>query len=303
MPELPEVETTINSLNKTVKGLRILDVWSNYNSKYHIGKNNIKDKKYFSSFIKTITGQKIISARRIAKNILIDLGNDITILVHMKMTGHFLYGNFEKVGGLWKASDKGPLQDPMNRFVRMVFTLSNGQFLAFSDMRRFAKVCYFPTETWREFGDLKNIGPDPMQKNLTLKLFKERLLKKPYGKIKQVIMDQEIIAGIGNIYSDEILWASGIHPLSNPLKIPESKFKAAFSAMKKILKKAIESGGDSMSDFRHLDGRKGGYQNFHKAYRLTGTKCSFPLCNGQITKIKLGGRSAHFCAIHQIKFQ
>src|SRR3989344_459110 len=96
MPELPEVETTIRSLNRTVKGLRIIDVWSSYDSSFHHGKNNIKDVSYFKKFRKAVTGKKILSAERIAKNIIINLSGGISILVHMKMTGHFLYGKYKK---------------------------------------------------------------------------------------------------------------------------------------------------------------------------------------------------------------
>jgi formamidopyrimidine-DNA glycosylase len=304
MPELPEVETTVRSLNNKVKGLRITKVWSSYNSSFHKGKNNIKDVPYFKLFREKVTGQKILGAERRAKNILIDISGGATILIHMKMTGHFLYGDFvsEKNGihETWKPKQKtGPLSDPMNAYIRMVFSLSNGKQLAFSDLRKFAKIYFFETKEKQISSDLKHLGPDPLDAKFNLNDFKKRLLTKPLGKIKQVLMDQEIISGIGNIYSDEILWASGIHPLSAPSKIPNDLLAKAYNSMKKILEKAIQTGGDSMSDFRRLDGTPGGFQNFHKAYRLTGLPCQKKGCRGKIERIKVGSRSSHFCPVHQ----
>lgn len=302
MPELPEVETTVRSLNRKVKNLRIIDVWSSYDSAFHSGKNNIKDVKYFKKFKKSVTGKKILGAERIAKNIIINLSDNISILVHMKMTGHFLYGKYEKSGNTWQPTEKGPLNDPMNRFIRVVFTLSNGKHLAFSDLRKFAKIFYFPTEEKTSLPDLRAIGPDALSSSLSFLKFKKQLLKKPNGKVKQIIMDQSVIAGIGNIYSDEMLWEAGIHPFSKPRKVSDLKLHKTFKVMQKILKTAIKTGGDSTSDFRGIDGRPGGYQHFHKAYRQTDKPCQKPSCGGKITRLKMGGRSAHFCPYHQIKY-
>lgn len=305
MPELPEVETTVRALNRKVKGLQIIDIWSSYNSLFHKGKQNIKDPDYFKSFRKKLLNKKIIGVERRAKNILIDIEGGITILVHMKMTGHFLCGEYEKSSNkTWLPKNKsGALNDPPNRFIRLLFKLSNGKNLAFSDMRKFAKVCYFPTKEKGTFVELKKLGPEPLSKNFSSQKLKDVLLKKPNGKIKQVLMDPEIISGIGNIYSDEILWYSEIHPLSRPSKIPDEKWLVLYKNMKAILENSIKTGGDSMSDFRRIDGTKGGFQNFHKAYRKTNLPCVKKHCTGKIERIKIGGRSAHFCPIHQMLFK
>ncbi len=302
MPELPEVETTVRSLNK-LSGLSIKDFWTSYNSPFYKGKENIKDKKYLELFKKNIINKQILSAERRAKNILIHLSGDITILVHMKMTGHFLHGEYKFKKNNWKPKDeKGPLNDMHNKFIRAVFILSDGKHLAFSDMRKFAKINFFNTDTINKHKELSKLGPEPLDKKFSFENFKKVLLKKPNGKIKQVLMMPEIISGIGNIYSDEILWASDIHPFSSPIKIPDSNLKKAFEAMREILESSIKTGGDSMSDFRRIDGTKGGFQNFHKAYRKTNDRCSKRNCLGVIKKMKIGGRSAHFCNLHQKTF-
>lgn len=294
MPELPEVQTTVDGLNRTVKNQKIIDVWTSYKSSFYVGKDDIKNKKYFPIFKSQIIGKKILRTERHGKNILINLSDGITILAHMKMTGHFLYGEykFDKKNNKWETQETS-LQNPFNQFVRLVFSLSSGKHLAFSDMRKFAKVCLI------EKNNLPEIGPDPLSAKFSAKNFAERLLLKPNGKIKTVLMDQSIIAGIGNIYSDEILWASSIHPLQKIAKIPKEKFKILLSNTKEILQKSIKMGGDSMSDYRNIKGEKGDFQNCHKVYRQTGKKCQKNDCDGLIKRILVGGRSTHFCPKHQ----
>ena len=281
MPELPEVETTVKGLNKTVKRKLITGVETSYKSDYHKGKDNIKDPKFFKDFKKRVVGKRILEAKRRAKNILIHLSGGETIIVHMKMTGHFVY-------------DK-----PGIKFVRLKFALDNGKSLLFSDMRKFAKVTVVKTAALENSPHLKNLGPEPLDNNFGFKAFEARLLGRPKGKIKQVLLDQSLISGIGNIYSDEILWRAGIHPLSRPDKIPEKNLKFAFRAMKELLRKGLDLGGDSTSDYRNIEGDKGKFQNHHMAYQRTGEGCLKPACRGKMGRIVVGSRSAHFCDRHQ----
>jgi len=311
MPELPEVTTTANKLNKILPGLKITSIWTNYDSPYFYGKENIKDPKYFINFKKEIVGTRIKSSYRVGKNVLIDIEGPRTILIHMKMTGHVLYGNYkrstieemsngkrQKVRG-WIPVDKGPLQDKFNQYIRLVFELSNGKFLVLSDARRFAKVCLISDGKIENFKDLKDLGPDPTKKEFNFKIFKEILNKKPEGRIKNVLMEQEIISGIGNIYSDEALWMTGIHPEENPKKLTDNEMKELLKNIKTILKKGIDFGGDSTSDYRQPDGTPGNFQKHHKVYRRKGQKCLLPKCSGKIIRLVVGGRSAHFCDTHQ----
>ncbi|MDP2642104.1 MAG: DNA-formamidopyrimidine glycosylase [bacterium] len=281
MPELPEVQTTVNGLNRTVKGRKIVNVKTSYNSSFHAGKDNIKDPAFFKVFKKKVVGQKILKAERRAKNILVHLSNKYTVIVHMKMTGHFVYDR-----------QKTP-------FVRLDFTLDNGKHLVLSDMRKFAKVTLVKTAELEKCLHLEHLGPEPLTSNFKLTDFKTQLLKRPGGRIKQVLMDQSLIAGIGNIYSDEILWRAGVHPLSIVSKIPDKNLKLMFEAMKETLKKGIDFGGDSMSDYRNIKGERGKFQDYHEAYRRTGKPCTKKGCGGVITRTVVGARSAHFCPVHQ----
>ena len=285
MPELPEVQTTVNGLNRTVKGRKIVGIWNSYNSPYYHSKEEIKNPKFFKKFTKKVVGQKILKAERRAKNILIHLSDGDTILIHMKMTGYFFYNPHKEA-----------------EFIRLVFTLDNGKTLAFSDMRKFAKVTLVKTKELKDSLHLKDLGPEPLDKNFQFRIFNFQLNKRPRGKIKSVLMDQTLIAGIGNIYSDEILWRAGVHPVSHINKIPEKNFKEMFKAMKEVLKKGIDFGGDSMSDYRNIKGEKGKFQDHHRAYRRTGKPCLKRGCKGTIYRVAVGTRSAHFCSVHQKLF-
>lgn len=288
MPELPEVQTTVSGLNRVVTGLVITDVWTEYNSPYYHGKDSIKDPEYFKYFKKTIKNSKVTGVTRRAKNILIHLSNDHTILIHMKMTGHVMYGNYNK-------------KDPFNQYIRLIFYLSNGKTMELCDTRKFAKVTLLPSKIMHETVHLKGIGPEPLEKDFTFKVFKEQIYKKPNGKIKIVLLDQTIIAGIGNIYSDESLWRAGIHPESIVNKIPEEKLKELYKAIQKTLSMGIDFGGDSMSDYRNIDGERGKFQEKHMAYRRNKQPCLKKGCGGKIIRIVVGGRGTHLCDTHQIK--
>lgn len=287
MPELPEVQTTVSGLAHVLPGLTIVDVWTEYNSPYYHGGDTIKDPKYFEYFKKTIIGAKINSVTRRAKNILIHLSNDHTILIHLKMTGHVMYGDYDRT-------------DPFNRFIRFIITLSNGKTMELCDTRKFAKVTLLPSPTMHETVHLHDLGPEPLERDFTFTIFKNQIKSQKNKKIKLVLLDQSIIAGIGNIYADESLWRAGIHPESLVKKIKDNKLKMLYKAIRETLAKGIDFGGDSMSDYRNIDGKRGKFQEQHRAYRKTGTKCMKKGCKGIIKRIVVGGRGTHFCPIHQV---
>ncbi len=302
MPELPEVETTVRGLRKHIVGQPITDVWTSYNSAFHYGKPSIKDPVYFRMFRQSVTGTHATNIERRAKNILITLSSGDTILIHMKMTGHLLYGRYEfnKKANSWKAAEhQVALLDPFNAHVRLVFTFANGEHLAFSDMRKFAKVMLIKKGDALNHPDLTHLGPEPLHRNFTLAELTARLSKKPKSPIKSVLMDQHVLAGIGNIYSDEILWSAGIHPKRSPASLSPAELSAIFQHTREILNRSITLGGDSMSDYRNIYGEKGGFHPYHNAYRQHGKVCTKPGCGGIIERIVIGGRSTHFCPRHQ----
>jgi formamidopyrimidine-DNA glycosylase len=308
MPELPEVTTTVNGLKKALKGVTFLDVWTNLSKDNPIKqfKNTIKDKGFFIKFRKAIKNAKVLSVERRAKNILIHLSNRQTILIHLKMTGHIIVGkyNFNKKENKWSPdeNERKALHDPYNRFIHAVFTLSNGKHMVFCDSRKFGKITILDTSTVHESIHLKDIGNEPLDKNFSFENFKERILLKPNKNIKTVLMDQSVIAGIGNIYSDEMLWLSGIHPESKPTNIPNKNLEMLYKSMREVLNKGIDFGGDSMSDYRDVNGERGNFQNHHNVYRKNKESCGKKGCKGVIMRKVLDGRSAHFCNTHQKLF-
>jgi len=289
MPELPEVETTVNQLKKKVPGRTFINVWTD-------ASKIIKKPKNFEEFKKNIKGKKIQKIWRRGKNIIFDLSGGLSLLIHQKLTGHLLIGNWatQRVPriGNWEPLNKGPLQDLVNRYIHLIFWLSGDLMLALSDLRKFAKVELWNQDELENSKEFKELGLEPLEKDFTFEKFKEVIAKKQ-GKIKQILMNQNVIAGIGNIYSDEILWEAKIHPFQNISKLKEDNLKKIYEAMKKILKKAIELGGESISDFRDTEGKKGRFDILRKVYRREGEKCS--RCGTIIKRIKIGGRSAHFC--------
>jgi formamidopyrimidine-DNA glycosylase len=301
MPELPEVQTTASMLHPLVRNRKIIFVWTDLNSPYFKGKENIKDPIYFKKFQKEVVGKKILKVWRRAKNVLIDIEGEKTILIHMKMTGHLLYGKYEfnKKSKKWSPVDKKSLlNDPFNRFIHLVFTLDNGEHIAFSDMRKFATVSLIrDKDAFKE--KMNIIGPEPLENSFTQEVLRKRLLLKPNGDIKTVLMNHEIIAGIGNIYSDEILWSTNIHPERKVKSLSKKDFSNVLKWTKKLLSKGIDFGGDSMSDYRNPLGERGKFQNEHQAYRKTGEKCKKKNCKGIIQRKVIGQRSAHFCDTHQ----
>lgn len=306
MPELPEVQTTVDGINRRAKKQTIVAVWTDLAVAHPIKQfvGTIKDATFYKKFQKIVVGATITKADRRAKNILIHLSNDYTILIHMKMTGHMMYGQYthNKLENKWypHTSEKNlALKDPYNRFIHLVFSLANGKNLVLSDVRKFAKVTLIKTSEIFESIHLKHHGPEPLSETFVLEDFKNRISKKPNSSVKQVLLDPKIISGIGNIYGDEILWESGVHPLRLVKNIKQKEFSLMYKAMKNILKRGIDFGGDSMSDYRDIDGKKGRFQNNHNAYRLTGSTCKKKGCKGKIVRIIVGARSAHFCETHQ----
>jgi formamidopyrimidine-DNA glycosylase len=316
MPELPEVQTTVDGLNKTVKGKIITDVWTDIavaspSLPHHL--TSTKSAAFFKTFKKLVIGTKIIKAERRAKNIFIHLDNSQSIWIHMKMTGHMMYGRYEfdTKSKQWlpsKDEKNAALRDPYNRFLHTVFTLRDPQSLrpaaaqnlhqlVLSDVRKFAKVTMLPTAS---IDTALDVGPEPLTSAFTLSVCAMQLQKRPSRPVKEVLLDQKIISGIGNIYSDEALWLAGIHPLRPVQEITKPEMKKLYEAIKIVLEKGVDFGGDSTSDYRDINGERGKFQAAHNAYRMTGKLCKKRGCTGTIVRIPFGGRGAHFCPVHQV---
>jgi len=276
MPELPEVQTTVSNLKNKIVGLRIVDVW--------VDTPQLIKKPSWVEFKKQTKGAKIEKISRRGKNILIYLDSRFKIqdsrilLIHQKLTGRLLYGTWIMKHGAWTPIQKVPVEEKANQYIHLLFFLSNGKMLALSDLRKLAKVILGPAEEILNLKDIKKLGPEPLEKSFNVEKFIKTLRQaQDKRKIKEVLMDQEIIAGIGNVYSDEILWQAKIHPFKPARRLGSKELKDLYQALKDVLEKAVKLRG---TDIRRV-------------YQREGELCF--RCGTKIKRIKIGGRSAHFC--------
>ena len=285
MPELPEVETTIGGLKSKVLKRTFVDVWSDW-------EKLVKKPKDFKVFKKELKGKKILRVWRRAKNVIFELSEGYSLLIHQKMTGHLLVSKWTLENNAWTPIKKSAFEEKINTFLHIIFILNNGQMIALSDVRKFAKIELWETQELLNSAEFKSIGPEPLEKDFTFKKF-ESILKNKKGKIKQVIMKPEVIACIGNIYASEALWWSKIHPEARTEKLKTKELRLLYGAIKKVLLTGVEFGGDSFSDYRDVNGQKGHFEGEKRVYQREGEKCK--RCKFLIKRIVFGGRSAFFC--------
>lgn len=285
MPELPEVTTIVNQLNNKVLNRTFVDIWSD-------AKSLVKGRT-FEEFFKKIKGKKILSVERLGKNIIFHLSGGQIMLLHLKMTGHLLWGKWELKNGHWQSLIEGPLKDDWtNQFIHVMFFLDKSGMLALTDIRKFAKLETFPEAELKTKKELQ-VGPDPMDRNFTYEVFKCAILRKPKGKIKQVLMDPYVISGIGNIYSDEILWEAQVHPFRLISSLKEEEIKNIYKFTKSVLQKGVNLRGESFSDYRDLMGEKGDFDSERKAYKREKQPCL--RCQTTMLAKKIGTRTTRFC--------
>jgi formamidopyrimidine-DNA glycosylase len=285
MPELPEVETTVKGLSTKVLNRTFVDVWSDW-------EKTVKKPKDFALFKKELKGKKIIRVWRRAKNVIFELSQGYSLLIHMKMTGHLMVARWKREQETWIPEKRGALDEKINTFLHIIFFLDNGDMIAMSDLRKFAKVELYKTEELLQSEELLGLGPEPLEKSFTFAKFKE-CLKNKRGKIKQVLMIPQVISGIGNIYSNEALWWAKIHPEKSPSALTEKELKALYTAIKKVLTAGLKLGGESFADYRNVDGKKGHFYKERRIYKREKEPCA--RCGTIIKRIQFGGRSAFFC--------
>lgn len=219
---------------------------------------------------KKLNGKKISNIRRRAKVLIINFKDGSSLVFHLKLTGQLIFSG------------------KPSKHTRKIFKFDDGSHLIFNDARKFG--------WWKEVKDTKKIeekfGPEALE--ISLKEFKDALEKRPNAKIKPLLMDQGLIAGIGNIYSDEILFTSKVHPLRQSKTLKNEEIRRIHKNIRKILKDAIKHMGSSVQYYLDACGRKGDYVKHHKVYQKEGEKCP-RRDGGIIRRIKLGGRSARFC--------
>jgi formamidopyrimidine-DNA glycosylase len=282
MPELPEVETVRSGLAALLPGHVITDVDFDWPKGFPNDPIAVKE---------FVIGAKVIDVRRRAKVLLIDLDTDYTLVIHLKMTGQLVYRSATEKFGAGHPNDSliGELPD---KSTRVTLTL-NGAKLFFNDQRKFGWVKLLPTDEVMEMSFFKKVGPEPLDPQFMPSDFIKRLDRRSNSGIKAVLLDQSVIAGVGNIYADESLWAAKIHPLTKVGDLSKLRLTKLYNELRYVLQLAIDKGGSSDRNYVNAEGKKGSYMDFAKVFRLEGQPC--PRCGRIIEKTRVAGRGTHVC--------
>jgi formamidopyrimidine-DNA glycosylase len=292
MPELPEVETVRRGLNgliigKTVQSVHIFDSPKSF-------PNDDATTQQF------LYGAIITDVRRRAKVLLIDLSTEYTLVIHLKMTGQLVYvkeakGTLRFGAGHPNDSLIGELPD---RSTRVSIEFTDGSYLYFNDQRKFGWIKLLPTFEVPNMSFMQKVGPEPLEPEFTDELFFARLQRRKNATIKAAILDQTVLAGVGNIYADESLWGARIHPSTKVATLPRSKIKDLRSEIVFVMNLSIEKGGSTDRNYVNAEGKRGSYIDFARVFRKEGLPCPrHP--DVIVEKIKVAGRGTHVCSVCQ----
>ena len=275
MPELPEVETVKEALKLKIKGVTIAD--------FSITFEKMLKNSDAVVFRESILGQEILDIKRRGKYLIFEL-SDYYLLSHLRMEGKYFYGN-----GTEKMKER--------KHVHAKFLLSDGSELWYEDVRKFGTFHLYEVGVDLEkTPSFSPLGLEPFDEQFTIEYFMEKIAskKKP---IKSLLLDQSIVCGLGNIYVDEVLFMSRIHPAKKSGELTREEARSVVKYTKEILKCAIELKGTTIKTFTSEHGTSGEYQNELKVHTKKGERC--PSCSAVIEKIKVGGRGTYFCPICQ----
>tara|TARA_B100001059_G_scaffold205107_1_gene214934 strand:- start:3161 stop:4030 length:870 start_codon:yes stop_codon:yes gene_type:complete len=285
MPELPEVEVVKRSLASKVQNLIIKKVKINDSRlRYIVDKNEIRK----------IIGLKIKKIERRSKFLLFFFNKDIIMLAHLGMTGKFFFSDQKNIK--FKTSfyyDINYLKE--QKYDRVVFILSKKKKLIYNDIRKFGFIKFLNKKKYKDNLHLKNLGPEPLEDTFNCTYFKN-FIKGRNRTIKNVLMDQKFVSGIGNIYANEILFLCKIKPSRKVKKIQDFELKKIVNFTKKVLTNAIKVGGSSIKDFSSSDRKKGSFQQHFNVYGKKGDICSSNKCNSKIVKSSISNRATFFCS-------
>ena len=282
MPELPEVETIRIGLSELLPGQVIKDVWHDWQKSFPNAPTDVA---------RFMVGAKIESVRRRAKVLIIELSSEYSLVIHLKMTGQLVFRGKESFGaGHPTDSLIGELPD---KSTRVVLDFTDGSKLFFNDQRKFGWMRLMPTVEVPEIDFMKKVGPEPLEDDFTVDKFINNILRRRQSAIKAVLLDQTVLAGVGNIYADESLWAAKIHPTMLAGQIPRTKLIKLYCELRRILAMAIAKGGSTDRNYVDAKGKKGSYLEFAQVFRQNSQPC--PRCGTEIIKIRVVGRGTHIC--------
>ncbi len=309
MPELPEVETVVRGLNNLVIGKIIKHVTNDSPKSFP---NAPADVEQF------LIGASITTVRRRAKVLLIDLDSEYTLVIHLKMTGQLVFVAKNVANGHWNMEDgktpnsnsriptaadevrfgAGHPNDSLigelpDRSTRVTLTFADDSHLYFNDQRKFGWMKLLPGVEVPNIDFMKKVGPEPLEADFTVAEFAQRFKRRAKTSIKAALLDQTVVAGVGNIYADESLWGAKIHPLRLVGSITPAEFRKLYTELRAVMNLAIEKGGSTDKNYVNAEGKRGSYMDFARVFRREGRPC--PRCGTTIIKFKAAGRGTHIC--------
>ena len=284
MPELPEVETVRIGLQALLPGKCVKSVTHDWPKSFP---NAPADVEHF------LVGAQIVAVKRRAKVLIIELDSKYSLVIHLKMTGQLVFrapGGEHFGAGHPSNSLVGELPD---RSTRVILVFDDDSKLFFNDQRKFGWVRLMPTAEVMNLDFFQKVGPEPLADDFTAKDFVERLKRRANSGVKAVLLDQTVVAGIGNIYADESLWSAKIHPETHVKDISPAKLKVHFAGLQNVLRLSIEKGGSTDRNYVDAEGKRGSYLTFANVFRREGQPC--PRCGTTIIKTRVAGRGTHIC--------
>ena len=320
MPELPEVETVRRGLAELLPG-RVVARVVVFNSPKSFP-NAPADVEQF------LYGARVTAVRRRAKVLIIDLDTHYSLVVHLKMTGQLVFRQGSSHGArVSPKKSRGPrkvaqdfsadtareiddfagghpndslIGELPDRSTRVQMDFVDGSRLFFNDQRKFGWVKLLPTDEVKNLPFMQKVGPEPLDPNTRAEDFIQRIRRRQNSMIKPAFLDQAVIAGVGNIYADEALWAAQIHPQTRVKNISDQQLNTLFNELRQILQLSIDQGGSTDKNYVDAEGRKGNYLTFAHVFRREGQACHrHP--DQEIIKLKVGGRGTHICPVCQVE--
>ena len=288
MPELPEVETVRRGLSELIIGRQVATVDHDNPKSFP---NALADVEAF------LIGATVTDVRRRAKVLLIDLSTDHTLVVHLKMTGQMVYRG-EAVFGAGHPNESlvGELADTSTR-VTLGFV--DGSHLYVNDQRKFGWMRLMPTVEVPNINFMQKVGPEPLEADFTWQQFATRFTRRANTTIKAALLDQSVVAGVGNIYADESLWGARVHPQRLVKSVTDDEFRAIHRELREVMQLAIEKGGSTDKNYVNADGKRGSYLDFARAFRRDGQPCPRH-ADVLIEKLRVAGRGTHICPVCQV---
>jgi formamidopyrimidine-DNA glycosylase len=283
MPELPEVETVRLGLARLLPSRQVKGVDFDWPKSFP---NAPADVQQF------VIGATATDVKRRAKVLIIELSTNYSLVIHLKMTGQLVFrSTAEKFGaGHPNESLVGSLPD---KSTRVTLTFTDGSQLFFNDQRKFGWMRLIPTPEVMNLDFFLKVGPEPLSDDFTWQTMRERLKKRQNTNIKAALLDQTVLAGVGNIYADESLWGAQIHPSTLVKQLAVAQFRNLYDELIFVLKLAIEKGGSTDKNYVNAEGKKGSYMSFARVFRREGQPC--PRCGQTIIKTRVAGRGTHLC--------